>query len=146
MKDYSYDREEVYARLYIKQRGKCSICRIFKKSLEMDHIVPVKAGGSDSPVNRQLLCRSCNCSKRDSIPAGTQFTVFDAPRAISYTPTKRKYTPRNPNWKRNGDALRRRQDLQKEGKCGRCFKVEAEEGFRSCGDCRRKLREKAAKK
>ena len=34
-------------------------------TLEVDHIVPVSAGGSDDPSNLQALCFQCNRGKRD---------------------------------------------------------------------------------
>jgi 5-methylcytosine-specific restriction endonuclease McrA len=35
------------------------------KPLEVDHVVPVAAGGHNGPSNLQLLCRRCNASKSD---------------------------------------------------------------------------------
>ena len=48
--------------LYGKQEGDCNGCRDhFKiRHLEVDHIVPQSAGGTDHPKNLQLLCSSCN--------------------------------------------------------------------------------------
>lgn len=52
------------------QKGKCGSCkRNFGESLkpEVDHIVPASLNGEFSLNNAQLLCRSCNASKQDSI-------------------------------------------------------------------------------
>jgi len=35
------------------------------RALEVDHIIPRNAGGSDDPTNLQALCYSCNAMKRD---------------------------------------------------------------------------------
>lgn len=54
--------------LILKQNGLCVYC---KKDLilegdgkyHIDHRTPLKLGGSNFPVNLQLLCPKCNCSK-----------------------------------------------------------------------------------
>ena len=48
--------------LYHQQKRKCRGCgrRYAKKDLEVDHIKPVSAGGSDLYNNKQLLCGNCN--------------------------------------------------------------------------------------
>ena len=50
------------------QGGRCAICAK-KKTLTLDHIVPIARGGAHTRKNAQLLCRSCNASKgaRDPI-------------------------------------------------------------------------------
>jgi hypothetical protein len=47
----------------IRDQHKCQSCAS-TKNLEFDHIVPVSKGGSSELDNIQLLCRSCNRSKR----------------------------------------------------------------------------------
>lgn len=46
------------------QTDRCAICAIDLKSKgQIDHIVPLVAGGSNYRSNIQLLCRPCNASK-----------------------------------------------------------------------------------
>ena len=45
----------------------CRLCRTSGGRLEVDHIVPVAKGGSDSLLNLQTLCYPCNRGKRDSV-------------------------------------------------------------------------------
>lgn len=49
------------------QNGECAICGQEKK-LTKDHIIPLSKGGSDWINNIQLVCQSCNSSKRDKTP------------------------------------------------------------------------------
>jgi len=46
---------------------RCELCGVSAadRALEVDHIVPRNAGGSDDPSNLQALCYSCNAMKRD---------------------------------------------------------------------------------
>jgi diadenosine tetraphosphate (Ap4A) HIT family hydrolase/5-methylcytosine-specific restriction endonuclease McrA len=46
---------------------RCELCGASAedRALEVDHIVPRNAGGSDDPNNLQALCYSCNAMKRD---------------------------------------------------------------------------------
>lgn len=50
-----------------KQRGCCAGCGSSGR-LEIDHILPVKLGGSSDPHNLQLLCSPCNKSKGSKHP------------------------------------------------------------------------------
>lgn len=45
----------------------CELCGISadEKALEVDHILPRNAGGTDELLNYQALCYSCNAMKRD---------------------------------------------------------------------------------
>jgi 5-methylcytosine-specific restriction endonuclease McrA len=52
--------------ILIKQDGRCAArdCRKpIKDQYHIDHITPLKRGGSNWPKNLQLLCRACNLSK-----------------------------------------------------------------------------------
>jgi 5-methylcytosine-specific restriction endonuclease McrA len=54
------DSEEMFAR----QEGLCKACKCsLENGYHVDHIVPVKRGGSSWPKNIQLLCPPCNWSK-----------------------------------------------------------------------------------
>lgn len=56
-------------RLFASQRGKCAACRApTPKGMHLDHIHPLAAGGSNNDENIQLLCPTCNISKRDKHP------------------------------------------------------------------------------
>jgi ATP adenylyltransferase len=51
-----------------KAKYRCELCGTpaDQKALEVDHIIPRNKGGSDDPSNFQILCYSCNASKRDT--------------------------------------------------------------------------------
>ena len=56
-----------------KQKGECNVCQKDiatgkPHAFHVDHIYPLSKGGRNSVDNLQLLCRSCNCSKRDKTP------------------------------------------------------------------------------
>jgi 5-methylcytosine-specific restriction endonuclease McrA len=44
--------------------NKCMKCG-FEETLTVDHVVPVSNGGLHCISNMQILCKSCNCSKRN---------------------------------------------------------------------------------
>lgn len=51
------------------QRGRCAYCRSgLGRRYHVDHIEPLARGGSNWPKNLQLLCVTCNTSKRASDP------------------------------------------------------------------------------
>ena len=56
-------------REYILKRDnyECQYCGSQTK-LEIDHIFPYSRGGGNEPENLQVLCKSCNLAKGDSIP------------------------------------------------------------------------------
>lgn len=51
--------------LRITQGGRCNACTadFSVVKYDVDHIVPLKSGGSNDPSNLQLLCEPCNASK-----------------------------------------------------------------------------------
>ena len=71
------------ARLWHRQRGECARCGArFGKRLEdggfhIDHIAPLsrpELNPTNWPRNLQLLCETCNCSKKSRTPA--EFTLY----------------------------------------------------------------------
>lgn len=68
-------RKEIRERIIKEHGGKCAICGA-TMHLEIDHIIPVSKGGRENESNMQVLCRSCNSKKGNSIDY-TQFFKFD---------------------------------------------------------------------
>ena len=57
-------RQQVYERA----KGKCEYCQTQQKLvvvMQIDHIMPLAAGGATAMANLCLSCVSCNSSKRD---------------------------------------------------------------------------------
>lgn len=51
-------------RIHKAQKGKCALCRAkLGTRYEVDHITPLKAGGTNWPRNLQLTCPECNRTK-----------------------------------------------------------------------------------
>lgn len=49
-----------------EQEGRCVYCRRdISDCYTVDHVIPLSRGGSNWPQNLQLLCASCNSSKKD---------------------------------------------------------------------------------
>ena len=64
----SYSSNDVLD-IYRKQKGRCAACGVkLRRVFDVDHIVPLKRGGTSWPRNLQLLCRTCNRSKKDRDP------------------------------------------------------------------------------
>ncbi|MDE2015955.1 MAG: HNH endonuclease [Patescibacteria group bacterium] len=72
---YNPDRSQVIhrnGRGFLKSQVKrllkssCGWCGV-KKNLQLDHIIPICAGGGSEDSNAQTLCVKCNNRKRDTI-------------------------------------------------------------------------------
>jgi 5-methylcytosine-specific restriction endonuclease McrA len=56
-------------RIHTAQKYKCAICKCSTKDkCEVDHIMPLALGGSNDPLNLQILCPSCNNRKNAKHP------------------------------------------------------------------------------
>ena len=55
--------------LFKTQLGYCFMCfgDLYELNWELDHIIPISKGGLHDDSNLQLLCVSCNRSKKDKI-------------------------------------------------------------------------------
>lgn len=53
---------EVRFAIFSRDGFKCLTCSV-SRQLTVDHIKPVRLGGSDDHANLQTLCRQCNCRK-----------------------------------------------------------------------------------
>ncbi|MGW5408975.1 HNH endonuclease [Streptomyces spiralis] len=57
---------EVRAFVFDRDGHRCQQCGA-TQDLELDHVHPWSLGGPDTPDNLQVLCRTCNGRKRDSV-------------------------------------------------------------------------------
>jgi len=48
--------------VYYYHDGKCLACKTFRKP-SVDHVIPLKLGGTNNPSNLQPICRNCNSKK-----------------------------------------------------------------------------------
>ena len=67
----AFGRENKYIRelLLELQERRCVTCGCcVAENAHLDHIVPLKRGGSNLPLNFQILCPACNISKKDKCP------------------------------------------------------------------------------
>lgn len=62
--------KDIFKRLMVLQRGMCVSCRVDLTLVKpnLDHIIPLFLGGSNTDSNIQLLCQSCNNSKHAKHP------------------------------------------------------------------------------
>jgi 5-methylcytosine-specific restriction endonuclease McrA len=58
----SHTRDDIHA-ILVRQKYQCAECGASVKKRcdrQVDHIMPLKLGGSNSPSNLQILCNTCN--------------------------------------------------------------------------------------
>lgn len=62
----SHSADDIKA-LWDAQSGLCAICSVHldETGYHADHVVALARGGTNWPDNLQLLCPTCNCSKKD---------------------------------------------------------------------------------
>jgi hypothetical protein len=58
--------EEIRIAVWRRDSGRCVNCGS-RERLEYDHIIPLARGGSNTARNIELLCETCNRTKRDDI-------------------------------------------------------------------------------
>lgn len=74
-----------------------------KHGLSMDHKVPRSVGGSDYPTNIQAVHKSCNSSKRDTLPDSGEHSLSDAVND-SVSVTSNGSSPERRGEERKGEA------------------------------------------
>lgn len=59
----------VIEQLLVEQNHRCAICGVLieKNTCEIDHKIPIAAGGENEKQNYQLVCRKCNSGKGDAL-------------------------------------------------------------------------------
>jgi len=79
----SYWPEGLKRALFRREQGHCAICLRDLRNLiandeayQIDHIIPIKIGGSNDPTNFQILCSECNKTKGGN---GTDTSSFYSP-------------------------------------------------------------------
>ena len=71
-------------RVQLLKVGLCAYCGSTgdatkrQNGFDIDHVVPVAAGGGNEPSNLTLACIQCNASKSDALPTGRWFPEFTA--------------------------------------------------------------------
>lgn len=58
--------QDIASAVWNRDGGQCCVCGA-KADLEFDHIIPISKGGATTFRNLQILCRSCNLKKSDTI-------------------------------------------------------------------------------
>lgn len=67
--------------LFARQAGVCACCKIDLVRYEVDHILPMRLGGTNGPKNLQLLCITCNRRKASLHPEDFAAKMARSPHA-----------------------------------------------------------------
>lgn len=79
--------ERDHARLYRRQGKKCAYCaKPSKKTLQMDHVIPLVAGGRHAIGNIVLACADCN-----KLKGGMTVMEWRLAKKIGKYPPRRNY-------------------------------------------------------
>lgn len=70
--------------VYDKMGGRCAYCgqSLAYEDMQIDHIVPLRSGGSDVPENMLPTCRSCNHYKRGNSLEGWRKMLEALPNTL----------------------------------------------------------------
>lgn len=82
-----------YPEVARRARHRCEYCRapeaVFNLELEVEHVIPLAAGGADELHNLALACRSCNLRKgtvrRARDPSTGEMVPLFSPRADDWS-------------------------------------------------------------
>ena len=95
----------IRAGLRVEARDRCGYCQTRQSlaygPLEVDHIIPQAAGGSDEVANLWLACRSCNQYKGKQVygrdpQSGRKIRLFDP---------RRQLWKRHFRWSQDGETI-----------------------------------------
>ena len=101
--------------LFLKRKGICSTCTQkidAGKAWDIDHILPLALGGTNTPENLQILCRPCHKAKttKTDLPRIAKAKRLKAKHLGAQSPTHRPIPgSRRSPWKRkmDGSVVRR---------------------------------------
>jgi len=97
-----YLPEEVKSAVRAQAKNQCGYCRSLQKYvlgiLEIEHIIPTAAGGSDAEDNLWLSCRLCNSFKGAQTHAHDPLT---GKRSLLFNPRKQNWS-RHFEWSVDG--------------------------------------------
>ncbi len=108
------DLTSAYVRALFSKAKRCPLCSVAltgkvyePNSPELDHIIPINVGGTDTVGNVRVLCRKCNCARpHDGSDVTGQVTLWSAD--VDATPVKPEQQPREPTKRQLAlDAARR---------------------------------------
>ncbi len=109
----SYIPEDIRLQVRAEANNQCGYCRSLQKyvlgALEIDHIIPKAAGGSDNRENLWLACRLCNSYKATKTHGIDPVTNKTAPL----------FNPRQQNWSEHFNWVKEGMQINGLTPCGR---------------------------